>query len=93
VTNREAHRIERAIQQARFPVLKELADFEWNSVPSVPKTRILELAQGVYITNAEPIISASKPRLGEIARGHRIGSGRVPTRPSRALLQCGRADQ
>jgi len=65
VSNREAHRIERAIQQARFPVLKELADFEWNSVPSVPKTRILELAQGVYITNAEPIILLGNPGLGK----------------------------
>src|SRR5260370_42300956 len=52
MASREAHRIERAIGQARFPVLKELADFEWSSVPSVPKARILELAQGVYITNA-----------------------------------------
>src|SRR5207302_5934320 len=65
VTNREAHRIERAIQQARFPVLKELADFEWNSVPSVPKARILELAQGVYITNAEPVILLGNPGLGK----------------------------
>ncbi|EFH85713.1 IS21-like element helper ATPase IstB [Ktedonobacter racemifer] len=65
VANREAHRIERAIQQAHFPVLKELADFEWSSVPSVPKARILELAQGVYITNAEPVILLGNPGLGK----------------------------
>ena len=65
VANREAHRIERAIQQARFPVLKELADFEWDSVPSVPKGRILELAQGAYIPNAEPIILLGNPGLGK----------------------------
>src|SRR5579859_808093 len=46
MASREAHRIERAIAQARYPVLKELADFEWSAVPSVPKARILELAQG-----------------------------------------------
>ncbi len=46
VASRDAHRIDRAISQARFPVLKELADFDWHAVPSVPKTRILELAQG-----------------------------------------------
>ncbi len=49
MASREAHRIERSITQARFPVLKELADFDWNAVPSVPKARILELAEaGIY---------------------------------------------
>lgn len=65
MASREAHRIERAIAQARFPVLKELADFEWSAVPSVPKARILELAQGAYITKAEPIILLGNPGLGK----------------------------
>ncbi len=65
MASREAHRIERAISQARFPVLKDLADFEWNAVPSVPKARILELAQGAYITKAEPIILLGNPGLGK----------------------------
>jgi len=65
MASREAHRIERAIAQARFPVLKELADFEWSAVPSVPKARILELAQGAYIPKAEPIILLGNPGLGK----------------------------
>ncbi len=65
MASREAHRIERAITQAHFPVLKELADFDWNAVPSVPKARILELAQGAYITKAEPIILLGNPGLGK----------------------------
>ncbi|HKV60218.1 MAG TPA: IS21-like element helper ATPase IstB [Ktedonobacteraceae bacterium] len=65
MASREAHRIERAIPQARFPVLKELADFEWNAVPSVPRARILELAQGAYIPKAEPIILLGNPGLGK----------------------------
>lgn len=65
MASRETHRIERAITQAHFPVLKELADFEWNAVPSVPKARILELAQGAYITKAEPIILLGNPGLGK----------------------------
>jgi len=65
MANREAHRIERAITQARFPVLKELADFEWSAVPSVPRARILELAQGAYISKAEPIILLGNPGLGK----------------------------
>ncbi len=49
VAHREAQRIERAIQEARFPVLKDLAEFDWSCVPSVPQPRILELADfGLY---------------------------------------------
>ncbi len=65
VASRDAHRIERAIHQAHFPVLKDLADFDWSCVPSVPKTRILELAQGAYIAKAEPIILLGNPGLGK----------------------------
>lgn len=65
VASRDTHRIERAIHQAHFPVLKDLADFDWSCVPSVPKTRILELAQGAYITKAEPIILLGNPGLGK----------------------------
>jgi DNA replication protein DnaC len=65
VASRDTHRIERAIHQAHFPVLKDLADFDWSCVPSVPKTRILELAQGAYIAKAEPIILLGNPGLGK----------------------------
>jgi len=65
VASRDTHRIERAIHQAHFPVLKDLADFDWTCVPSVPKTRILELAQGAYISKAEPIILLGNPGLGK----------------------------
>jgi DNA replication protein DnaC len=89
MASREAHRIERAISQARFPVLKDLADFDWNAVPSVPKARILELAQGAYIPKAEPIILLGNPGLGKSHVESLVGPGRVPTRAPGALLQCG----
>ena len=65
VAHREAVRIERAIQEARFPVLKELAEFDWSCVPSVPKPRILELAGGAYIESHEPVILVGNPGLGK----------------------------
>jgi DNA replication protein DnaC len=70
MASRDAHRIERAISQARFPTLKELADFEWSSVPSLPKARILELAQGAYIAKAEPVILLGNPGLGKPRSTH-----------------------
>src|SRR5256714_4617375 len=65
VARQDASRIERAIANALFPVLKELADFDFSVVPDVPKPRILELAQGGYISRAEPVILIGNPGLGK----------------------------
>jgi IstB-like ATP binding protein len=65
VARQDASRIERAIANAHFPVLKELADFDFSVVPDVPKPRILDLAQGGYISRAEPIILIGNPGLGK----------------------------
>src|ERR1700736_6363761 len=65
VNQRERRRQEQAIHNAHFPVLKELADFEWSCVPNLSKPRILELAQGGYITKAEPVILIGNPGLGK----------------------------
>lgn len=65
VAHREAQRIERAIGEAHFPVLKDLGEFDWSCVPSVPKPRILELAAGAYIESREPVILVGNPGLGK----------------------------
>src|SRR5436305_7725248 len=65
VAHRQAGRIERAIAEAHFPVLKDLAEFDWSCVPSVPKPRILELAAGAYIESREPVILVGNPGLGK----------------------------
>lgn len=65
VTQREAHRRTHCIRAARFPVLKELADFDFSVVPQVNKQAILELAQGHYIAKAEPILLVGNPGLGK----------------------------
>src|SRR5947209_17804453 len=65
MAQREAHRIERAVINAHFPVLKELADFDFSVLPDVPKPRILDLAQGGYISRAEPVILIGNPGLGK----------------------------
>src|SRR5437660_3379763 len=65
IKSREVSRIQRATQAARFPVLKDLADFDWSCVPSVPKARILDLAQGGYIDKHEPVVLIGNPGLGK----------------------------
>ena len=53
------------IKAARFPVLKELADFDFSLIPRLNKQRVLDLARGEYIANAEPIIMVGQPGLGK----------------------------
>ena len=65
VAQRERNRQARLIKLARFPVLKELADFDFGCVPSLNKQRVLELAQGGYIRQAEPILMVGNPGLGK----------------------------
>ena len=65
VAQREANRQTRLVKAARFPVLKELADFDFTCVPSLRKQEVLELAQGGYIRQAEPILLVGNPGLGK----------------------------
>jgi len=65
VGQREVHRVERSIASAKFPVLKELSDFDFSVVQGLAKTRVLELAQGGYIERAEPVILVGNPGLGK----------------------------
>jgi len=65
VAQRDALRVERAIAHAKFPLLKELATFDFNAVQNIAKQRVLELAQGGYITQKETIILIGNPGLGK----------------------------
>jgi DNA replication protein DnaC len=62
---REANRIEKAIANAKFPVLKDLSSFDFTAVQNISKQKVLELAQGGYITQAENIILIGNPGLGK----------------------------
>ncbi len=65
VAQRERNRHTQRIRSAHFPVLKELADFDFGAVPSLQKQVVLELARGAYITKAEPVILIGSPGLGK----------------------------
>lgn len=62
---RELNAQRQRIKGARFPVNKELADFDFSAVPHLNKQRILTLAQGEYLAKAEPIILVGNPGLGK----------------------------
>ena len=65
LAQREGSRRMRRIKAARFPVLKELADFDFSCVPSLNKQRVLELALGGYLDKGESILLVGNPGLGK----------------------------
>jgi len=65
VAQRQLNSQRQRIKAARFPVSKELADFDFSAIPQLNKQRVLDLARGEYITQAEPIILVGNPGLGK----------------------------
>ena len=65
VAQRHLNSQRQRIRAARFPVHKELADFDFSAIPQLNKQRVLDLARGEYITRAEPIILVGNPGLGK----------------------------
>lgn len=65
VAQRQLNSQRQRITAARFPVLKELADFDFSAIPHLNKQRVLDLARGEYIHRAEPIILVGQPGLGK----------------------------
>ena len=62
---RQQNRRQRRIKEAKFPLLKELADFDYAIVPNLDKQRILALTEGAYLEQAEPVILVGNPGLGK----------------------------
>mgnify|MGYP001797305482 CR=1 FL=1 len=65
VNQRGQGRNRRRVKAARFPVLRELADFDFSLVPSLNKDYLPKLARGEYITRHEPILLIGNPGLGK----------------------------
>jgi DNA replication protein DnaC len=65
VNHRELNRIQKRIKMARFPVLKELADFDFSALPTLNKAQVLDLSRCEYIHKHEPIVFIGNPGLGK----------------------------
>lgn len=90
VTQRHEHQLRRYLKQAQFPYDKRLEDFDFSVVPSVPKTRVLELAQGAFLTQHENVLLVGPSGLGKTHL--LIGLGRaICLRGSRVLFRTAAA--
>jgi DNA replication protein DnaC len=65
VQQREINMIQRRTKAARFPVLKELADFDFSALSTLNKAEILDLARGEFIHKRRSLIFIGNPGLGK----------------------------
>jgi DNA replication protein DnaC len=65
IAQRTDHQLRRRLKLARFPYEKRLEDFDFSAVPSVPKARVLELAQGAFIPRRENVLVVGSSGLGK----------------------------
>lgn len=65
LAQRDRNRQQQRIKEARFPVLKELSDFDFSCIQSPAQAQVLALADGHYIPAAEPVILVGNPGLGK----------------------------
>lgn len=77
VQQRTANQERRRIEAARFPMLYTLDSFDFDAIPHLNKTRILELAQGHWIERHENVIL-----VGD------IGTGKTHLGIALALAAC-----
>ena len=62
---RTRNRRQRRIKEARFPLHKELADFDFDQIPALNKAMILTLTQGTYLDAAHSAIFVGGAGLGK----------------------------
>jgi DNA replication protein DnaC len=55
----------RRVKQATISTIKELKDFDWGFNPKIPKTRVVELVSGRFVTQHEDVLLIGPPGLGK----------------------------
>jgi DNA replication protein DnaC len=77
IDQRDINRRRRRVQEARFPVLRTLDEFDFLALPSLNRAQVLELARGEYIARHE-----------NIAMIGAIGTGKTHIAISLGLAAC-----
>ena len=63
--DREARTVERRIRDARFPAVKSLESFDFDAIPGLNKTLVLDLARCEFVARRENIIALGPSGTGK----------------------------
>ena len=91
VTGRRERRIQRRIQEARFPMLKTLDAFSFEAQPHLDRDAVLQVFGCDFVADAANIVLVGGVGTGKNAPGHRPGNGLLPARRPGAVCDRRRA--
>lgn len=83
VARRTRNRRQRRIKEARFPLLKELSDFDFEATDAISRQQVMRLAEGAYLEEAAPLLMVGDPGLGKTHLA--IGLGLAACRQDRRV--------
>lgn len=63
------------LRQAKFPKPKTLQEFQFTHIPKLPKMKVEQLAQGIFIPRRENVICIGRPGTGKSHIATAIGMG------------------
>jgi len=63
--DREARTVERRIRDARFPAVKSLESFDFDAIPGLNKTLVLDLARCEFVARRENVIALGPSGTGK----------------------------
>jgi DNA replication protein DnaC len=75
IARKDERRIEMALGLARFPMVRDLASYDFGAQPAVDKAQIRELATGRFVANGEALLLLGPPGVGKTHLS--IGIGRA----------------
>ncbi len=83
VARRNERRLEMAMRIADFPVVRELADFDFKAQPSVDERQVRELAASRWVAHGDAALL-----LGPPGSASRTWPSRSAARPSAGAARC-----
>lgn len=75
IARKDERRIEMALGLARFPMVRDLAGYDFAAQPAVDRTQVRELAAGRFVANGEAVLLLGPPGVGKTHLA--IGIGRA----------------
>ena len=65
VSRKDERRIEMALKIARFPMVREVADFDFKAQPSVDRRQVRELATSRWVAHGDALLVLGPPGVGK----------------------------
>ena len=82
VARRDERRVEMAFKIARFPAVRELADFDFKAQPSVDERQVRELASSRWIAHGDAALLLGPPGVGRTHLAVALGREAIRQRHS-----------